>query len=263
MIPHAALLMFFEVLLKGNAEVRKDKTIKEENKFQIITIFKSSSGFNQDFQRWPVNLCFSSATQQKALIFRKVLKHPEYLIYSCTVLESQATLCIKVKNLRIWISFELYTLLFPVEIFLFVCFRRPWQATEKVGGVELPLFTAVGTSQLPVGLWHGPDCVYVCFLSLGQCPHTKLQRSLAEWWRRVRTGSDRVPVQSSGCQNQEKQAPSTTVSSPCLPAQDSPSLRPRLSIPHVPGSQETCPGPTPCDTATDNVLLSWFKSSQK
>lgn len=193
MIPHAALLMFFEVLLKGNAEVRKDKTIKEENKFQIITIFKSSSGFNQDFQRWPVNLCFSLATQQKALIFRKVLKHPEYLIYSCTVLESQATLCIKVKNLRIWISFELYTLLFPVEIFLFVCFRRPWQAAEKVGGVELPLFTAVGTSQLPVGLWHGPDCGYLCFLSLGQCPRTKLQRSLAEWWRKVRIWSRPCP----------------------------------------------------------------------
>jgi len=30
-IPHAALLKFFEVLLKGNAEVRKDKTIKKEN----------------------------------------------------------------------------------------------------------------------------------------------------------------------------------------------------------------------------------------
>lgn len=48
---HAALLVFFEVLLKGNVKVRKDKTIKEENKFQNKTIFKKSSGLDQDFQR--------------------------------------------------------------------------------------------------------------------------------------------------------------------------------------------------------------------
>lgn len=31
---HTALLMFFEVLLKGNAEVRKDKTIKKKINFE-------------------------------------------------------------------------------------------------------------------------------------------------------------------------------------------------------------------------------------
>jgi len=68
-----------------------------------------------------MNLCFSSATKQKALIFRKVLNHLEYLIHYCTVLESQTTLLIKVKNLKISVSFNLYSLPFPVETCLFVC----------------------------------------------------------------------------------------------------------------------------------------------
>lgn len=123
MIHHTALPIFFEVLLKGSAEVRKGKTIKEENKFWMLTIFKRSSGFNQDFQRWPVNLYFSLAIQQKALIFRKVLNHPEYLIYYCTPLENQATLCTNVKNLKILISFEFYIFFFPIKTSLF-CHRQ-------------------------------------------------------------------------------------------------------------------------------------------
>lgn len=89
----------------------------------MLTIFKRSSGFNQDFQRWPVNLYFSLAIQQKALIFRKVLNHPEYLIYYCTPLENQATLCTNVKNLKILISFEFYIFFFPIKTSLF-CHRQ-------------------------------------------------------------------------------------------------------------------------------------------
>lgn len=39
MISHASLFMCFEVLLKENANTRKDKSIKGEDKFSVITIF--------------------------------------------------------------------------------------------------------------------------------------------------------------------------------------------------------------------------------
>lgn len=89
----------------------------------------------------------------------------------------------------------------------------------------------------------GAVCV---FLSLGQRPYTKLQHSLAEWWRRVRTGAccDLVASLSRGeavktRRNKNQHTPSITMSTCCLPAQDSPSFRPRLSVPRLPDSQET------------------------
>lgn len=68
MIPHAALLMFFEVLLKGNAGVRKDKTIKEENKFWIITIFKKF------FRLWPR---FPKVTSEFMFLIANTAKGPD------------------------------------------------------------------------------------------------------------------------------------------------------------------------------------------
>lgn len=73
---------------------------------------------------------------------------------------------------------------------------------ERVGGAELPSSTAVGSFQLLVRLCRGTDC------------GCKRQGSINNW------SSHPPPTWAT-------------------PDWDSPSLRPRLPVPHLPGSQET------------------------
>ena len=90
-------------------------------------------------------------------------------------------------------------------------------------------------------------------LSLGQRLGGKLlQKSVAEWLRRAGTGVRRGLVLSlcgsAAAKGRVTKKGSSHPRSPwATPAQGSPSLRPRLSVPRVPGSQETAipwwPGP--------------------
>lgn len=178
-----------------------------------------------------MNLCFSSATQQKAKIFRKVLNHLEYLIYYWTALESQDTLCTKVKNLKYY--FHLSCALFSLRCF--ACFfHETMTAAEKAGGVELSLFTK------PVGLWHGADWDHVFFL-IPSSPCRKLQCALAERWRRVGTGACHNVVMALSRSEDVKTRDTRTCSRHLTPW-GAPSclhrtlLRSRLFIPHLPDS---------------------------
>lgn len=151
--------------------------------------------------------------------------------------------------------------------FLFVCFMRPLQATEKVGGMGLPLFTAVGTFQLPVGLWHGTDWGYVCFVIL-RSMYLYKAATLSGWVaeegeHRSVPWSGCVPVQNWHCQNQEKQELADTLHRheqplpPCTGLSQPQAKAVCPTSPWQPG--DTRPGPTmsptPYDTATTSPGL--------
>lgn len=89
-------------------------------------------------------------------------------------------------------------------------------------------------------------------LSLGQCPCRKLLHFPAEWQRKQGSALwfGHVPFRDCGCRRQENQQREHPRLLPwgklCLPAQGFPSLTPRLSVPHLPYSQETPVLGQPC-----------------
>lgn len=112
---------------------------------------------------------------------------------------------------------------------------------------------AVGSSQLPVRPWRGADWGCVCSMSAGQGLCRKLQKSPAGWLRREGTGvrqglavslPEPAAVKNRTiCTNKGSSHPR---SARATPAQGSPSLRPRLSVPHLPSSQQTPVPGQPC-----------------